>query len=291
VRLVYHPSVLGAAQIIFSDKKIDATREVILRALVADGVVAVDWENSSPLDLAVEDLEKSPEDGAQFSELPAAASKAKNYNKWEKDLAAWLYRSQKVELFKSSNLDQVSNPDESERDFRIRLQQAARERRDEAAERLRQKYAPRIAALEEKKRRAQQAVEREAEQAKGQKMQTAISFGATLLSSFMGRKAVSLSSLGRATSAARGVGRSIKESQDVGRAEETVAAVDAQMAELDAQFKQETDAIEASSDPQTETLETTVLKPKKANITINLLSLAWAPYWHDAQGQTTPAWE
>ena len=206
-------------------------------------------------------------------------------------MAAWLYRSQKVELFKSPNLGQTSNPDESERDFRIRLQQAARERRDEAAERLRQKYAPKIATLEGRKRRAQQAVEREAEQARGQKMQTAISFGATLLSSFMGRKAVSLSSLGRATSAARGVGRSIKESQDVGRAEETVAAVDQQMAELDAQFKAETAALEAASDPQTETLETAVVKPTKANITIKLLSLAWAPYWHDAQGQTIPAWE
>ncbi|HEV2826668.1 MAG TPA: hypothetical protein VGW76_03635 [Pyrinomonadaceae bacterium] len=289
--LLYQPAILGAAQVRFSDKKIDSSRELTALAPVSDGVVAVDWENSTTVELALEDLEQSPAEGAQFGELPSPASKAKSYGKWQKDMAAWLYRSQKIELFKSPRLDQTSNPDESERDFRIRLQQVARERRDEAAERLRQKYAPKVAALEEKKRRAQQAVEREAEQAKGQKMQTAISFGATLLSSFMGRKAVSLSSLGRATSAARGVGRSIKESQDVGRAEETVAAVDAQIAELDARFKEETNALEASVDPQTETLETTVIKPTKANIAINLLGLAWTPYWLDAQGRTTPAWE
>ena len=290
-QLVYHPTLLGAAQIRFSDKKFDTTRELTVLAPVSDGVMAVDWEDAAAVGLAIEDLEKAPEEGAQFSDLPGPASKAKSYDKWQKDMAAWLYRSQKVELFKSASLNQTSNPDESERDFRIRLQQAARERRDEAAERLRQKYAPKIASLDEKRRRAQQAVEREAEQARGQKMQTAISFGATLLSSFMGRKAVNLSSLGRATSAARGVGRSIKESQDVGRAEETVAAVDAQMAELDAQFKEETTALETSGDPQTETFETTVVKPTKANIAIKLLSLTWAPYWHDAQGQTTPAWE
>jgi hypothetical protein len=289
--LVYQPAILGAAQVRFSDKKIDTTRDLTLLAPVSDGVVAVDWENSAPVELDIEDLEKSPEEGAQFSELPGPASKAKSYAKWEKDMAAWLYRTQKVELFRSPSLEQTSNPDESERDFRVRLQLAARERRDEALERLRQKYAPKIAALEERKRRAQQAVEREAEQARGQKMQTAISFGATLLSSFMGRKAVSMSSLGRATSAVRGVGRSMKESQDVGRAEETVAAVDAQMADLDAQFKEETAANETSGDPQTETLETTVVKPTKANISIKLLSLAWTPYWRDARGQTTPAWE
>ena len=289
--LVYHPTVLAAAEVRFSNKEIDKTREMTLLALISDGVVAVDWESAGAVELAIEDLEKSPEESAQFIELPSPAAKAKSYDKWQKDIAGWLYRSQKLQLFTSTGLKQTSNPDESERDFRIRLQQAAREQRDGAAERLRQKYAPRIAALEEKKRRAEQAVEREAEQAKGQKMQTAISFGATLLSSFMGRKAVSLSSLGRATSAARGVGRSIKESQDVGRAEDTVAAVNEQLADLDAQFKAETDALEKSGDPQTEALETTVVKPTKANITIKLLSLAWAPYWRDAQGQTTPAWE
>ena len=122
-------------------------------------------------------------------------------------------------------------------------------------------------------------------------MQTAISFGATLLSSFLGRKTISLTSLGRATTAVRGVGRSMKESQDVGRAQETVAAINEQLAELDAQFKADTGAIEKSSDPQIEVLETTVVKPTKANITIKLLTLAWAPYWRDAQGQATPAWE
>jgi hypothetical protein len=38
------------------------------------------------------------------------------------------------------------------------------------------------------------------------------------------------------------------------------------MADLDAQFKAETDAIEKSGDPQTEALEAAVVKPTKANI-------------------------
>jgi hypothetical protein len=122
-------------------------------------------------------------------------------------------------------------------------------------------------------------------------MQTAISFGATLLSSFLGRKTISLTSLGRATTAVRGVGRSMKESQDVGRAQETVAAINEQLTELDTEFKSETDAIEKSADPQTEVLETATMKPTKANITIKLLTLAWAPYWRDAQGRITAAWE
>ena len=260
-------------------------------ASVTDGPVPVDWEGASAVEIEITDLERTPQDDARFAALPTTAGKAKSYSAWQKDFGSWVYRSQKLELSKSPSLGVASNPGESERDFRVRLQQLARERRDEAVERLRQKYAPKMAALEEKKRRAEQAVEREAEQAKSQKLQTAISFGATLLSSFMGRKAVSLSSLGRATTAAKGVGRSMKESADIGRAQETVEAVLQQQADLDAQFKEESESIERANDSQTEALETVTLKPTKANITVKLFTLVWAPHWQDEQGQTTPAWE
>lgn len=291
-KLVYHPALLGIADVGYSDsKKIDMSQPVSFLTPITAGPIAVDWEQATAVDIPAQDLESTPEEGAQFAELPANAAKAKSYDAWEKELATWLYRNQKLELLESPTLEIASNPGESERDFRVRLQQFAREQRDEKAEKLKQKYAPKIAALEEKARRAQQAVDREAEQAKGQKMQTAISFGATLLSSFMGRKAISLSTLGRATTAARSVGRSMKEAEDVGRAQETVAALNEQMAALDAQFKAETDALDKTFDPQTESLETICLKPKKSNIAIKLFTLAWAPYWHDAQGQTTPAWE
>jgi hypothetical protein len=290
--LVYHPALLGVAEIGYSDSKsIDMTQNLSLLAPMGTGPIAVDWGQASVVDLPVEDLEESPEAGAQFAELPGNASKSKSYDSWEKDLSTWIYRNQKLELMESPSLEIASNPGESERDFRVRLQQRAREQRDEAAEKLRQKYAPKMAALAEKKRRAEQAVEREAEQAKGQKLQTAISFGATLLSSFMGRKAISLTTLGRATTAARGVSRSMKEGEDVDRAQESVEAVNQQIAELDAQFKSETDSLERSNDAQTEPLETISLKPKKSNITVKLLTLVWVPYWHDAEGQAVSGWE
>ena len=173
----------------------------------------------------------------------------------------------------------------------MRLQQAAREQRDAAVEKLRQKYAPKIAALEEKKRRSEQAVAREAEQSKSQKFQTAISFGATVLGSFLGRKSIGLSTLGRATTAARGVSRSMKEAEDVGRAQETVEAVNQQLIDLDAQFKNDAAALEQSADTQNEPLETVSMKPTKANIAIQHFGLVWAPYWRDETGTATVAWE
>jgi len=291
-QLTYHPMVLGEAEVHYSSSdKIDLTQNLTLLTTIADGPVNVDWANGSTADLPIEDLETEPQERASFADVPGVAGKAKSYDTWKKDLANWIYRNQRLELFESPSLEIASNPGESERDFRVRLQQYAREQRDEAVEKLKKKYAPKIDALNEKKRRAEQAVDREAEQAKGQKLQTAISFGATLLSSFMGRKTVSLSTLGRATTAVRGVSKSMKESEDVGRAQETVEAITQQLADLDAEFKEETTKLEQSFDPQTEELSKVSLKPTKANIAVKFLTLAWAPYWQDSQGNATPGWE
>jgi hypothetical protein len=285
--LTYHPMLLGTAEVRYSNSKtVELTQQLNLLAAFADGPAGLDWSQATAIDLPVEDLESEPEAGAQFAEVPSEATKAKSYASWRKDLASWIYRNQRLELLESPTLEIVSNPGESERDFRVRLQQIAREQRDEAVEKLRRKYAPKFEVLEDRKRRAEQAVARETEQAQGQKMQTAISFGATLLSSFLGRKRASMSTLGRATTAARGVGRSMKEASDIERAQGNVEAVSQKLADLEADFQAETRALERSIDPQTEQLETVSLKPTKANIAVKVLTLAWAPYWNDK-----PAWE
>ncbi len=289
--LVYRPMLIGAAEIHYSNSKtIDLTQQLTLLAEISDGPVTLDWDHAVAIDVPIEDLESEPETGAEFAEVPAKAAKEKSYATWRKDLANWIYRNHRLELLESPTFQIASNPGESERDFRVRLQQIAREKRDEAVEKLRRKYAPKFEQLEERKRRAEQAVQRETEEAKGQKFQTAISVGATLLSSFLGRKRVSMSTLGRATTAARGASRSMKEADDVGRAEETVAAIAQKLADLDAEFKAETASLERSLDPQHEELGTVSLKPKKVNIDVKLVALAWAPYWRDAQGEATPAW-
>ena len=288
--LSYRPMLLGAAEIHYSKSKtIEMTQQVTLLTTINDGPIDLDWNEATSIELPAEDLESEPQADAQFTDVPPKASKVKSYATWRKDFASWLYRNQRLDLLESPSLDIASNPGESERDFRVRLQQLAREQRDQAVEKLRQKYASKFAQLEERKRRAEQAVAREAEQAKDQKYQTAISFGATLLSSFMGRKRGGV--LGRATTAARGVSRTMRQSDDVDRAEENVAAVSQSLADLEAQFRAEAETIERSLDPTTEQLDTVSLKPTKANINVKLLTLVWAPYWQDAQGEARPAWE
>ena len=161
--LTYQPMLLGASQVRVADSKagVDVTQDVTVLVPISDGPVAVDWDRAMEAGLAVADLESAPSDGAQFGSVPSAASKAKNYETWNKDFSGWLFRNQKVDLFKSPSTKEVFRPGESERDFRVRLQQSGREARDKQSESLRQKYALKIASLQDRIRRAGQMVERQ----------------------------------------------------------------------------------------------------------------------------------
>ncbi len=290
--LVYQPKLAGAARIAFTDPRngIDASQPCAFLAPITDSAIPVDWETAQEAGFALGDLEKTPQPGARFAGLPSPAGQARSYTAWTRDFTSWLYATQKLELFRSPSLKQASRPGEAERDFRVRMQVAAREQRDQAVEALRKKYAPRLAALQERLRKAQQAQERESVQARDAGLQTAISFGATLLSAFTGRKAASRSTLGRATTAVRGVSRTMSQRQDIERAGETVVAVKTQLDQLQAQFNEESSALEARIDPLAEALDALVVKPKKTDIAVQLVALAWAPYWQDSTGSITPAW-
>jgi hypothetical protein len=290
--LVYAPMLLGSSQIRFSDSKsgIDSTQDVTILAPISDAAVAVDWDQASAANLVVADLEQNPEESAEFLPLPASAGKVKSYTDWSKDFGGWLYRTQKVELLRSPSTTEVSNPGESERDFRVRLQQTGREQRDKGAEALRQKYASKIATLQDRIRRAELTKEKQEAESRSSQVQAAISVGASILGAFLGRKTISATNIGRATTAIRSAGRVMKESKDVGIAEENVAALQQQLADLEAQFESESDALAAATDPLNEKLDMISIKPTKANIAVKLVALAWTPYWRDGQGTLTQAW-
>ena len=271
------PALLGCAKVYFSDSKTGVATEVSsnLLAPFADGVTAVDWEQAEETDMDDASLTPVPPDGATYAPLPAAAQKPKSYDVWKKALIDNLTRTEELHLFKCTELALLSKPFEPERDFRIRLTQRAREETDRQKERLRTKYAPKRAVLEERMRKAQQAVEREAAQARDSKIGAAISFGSALLGAFLGKKTVSAANVGRAATGVRGVGRAVRESGDVDRAQETVAAIEQQIRDLDTQVETELGTMESRFDPQTTPLEDIVLKPKKSNVTVRFVGLVW----------------
>jgi hypothetical protein len=276
-QLVYRPALLGRGKLHFANAtaRIDHWKEV---AVLADGDLgntADVWANSKPLDTQVLELETSPVDGATFAELPDAMVKAKSYTLWTTALKNHLYGSQSLALFKSAALKATSQPGESERDFRIRLSQQARERRDEGVEKLRAKYESKLVTLREQLRRAEQRVEREEAQASQSTWQAAGSVISSLAGALLGRKKVSATNVGRAATAARAASRAAQQRGDVTHAAETVEAVQERIADLEGELRSEVEKLDSETAPESLPIERIELRPKKADIAVEPVALVW----------------
>jgi hypothetical protein len=290
--VTYHPAVLGVADVSFASAKYGVTeqRRVALLATMDDGPITLEWDNAERMALDPSALERGPVDGAAYGALPKAAANAKSYPAWSKAFQKWIVTNETVSLLRSAAFKQTSKPGEAERDFRIRLQLMAREARDHQIETLRGKYATKLASLQERLRRAEQAVQREQAQASQAKMDTAISVGGAILGAIFGRGKISAGAISKVGTAARGAGRAAQQQGDVTRANESVQALQLQYADLEAALQQDIDALGATYDAQQDALEAIPIKAKSGDVHLQLVALVWVPFRRDAAGMASAAW-
>ncbi len=279
-KVLYRPAVLGTGKVHFAQATsgVDVWKTLSLMAAVDEGSGPDLWGKATVLEEETPELESQPEARAGFAELPGELSRPKTYASLTTALKDHLYRNQKLALWKCAALKQVSQPGESESDFRVRLSQRGRESRDAAVEKLRQKYAPKIASLQEQLRKAQARVEREQAQASQQTLSTVLSMGSSILGAMFGRKLISSTNVTRAAGSMRAAGRAMQQRQDVSQASESVEAVQQRLADLDAQFKAETEKIQSGYDMDALALEEVSIQPKKADISISQVALVWEPW-------------
>ena len=278
-RIVYRPRIVALVSLGYSQArlKVEAQANLALGVDIEEGPMGLDWELAEELTLQAADLESKPEPDSGFAELPGSMARPKNYATWERQLKRWLRTARPITIYKSPRYKEYSRPDESEADFRIRLQQLANAARDVNVAKLRQRYDQKVSRLEERLRRSEQAMEREAEQARGAKIDTALSFGTAVLGALLGRKRVSVTSAGRVGTAMRKAGSARKQAGDVRRAKETVESIHAQLEELKLAFDAEVDALDDAYDAQEESLTETLVRPKTTEIEIRFFGLAWVP--------------
>ena len=216
-----------------------------------------------------------PAAGAGFGEVPGStlASKPQQH---AKALVDHVYRSSAVAVLRCPALKVTGAPDLPEGEFRAQLAQSLREKRDQAVDALRKKFAGRLSALEDRRRRAEQKLAREKDQASSETMSSALSVGGSLLGALFGggRRA---SALGKAATAARSMGRVGKERTDVTHAEADIAALREQYATLEAQLEAEVAGLESTFDPASIQVETVAVKPRKSDIEVTDLALVWRP--------------
>ncbi len=291
-RLVYRPALLGTADLHYVDAKLglDQWQTVAHLAPLADQVPSDTWDQAALLPNGAPELLSDPENEVEFSSLPSEATKGKRYESWAKKYKTHLYQTLPLTLFQCRPFKLVSQPGESEADFGIQVREASREKRDEAIEKLRKQYASKLERIEARRQTADRKVRVQEAQYQQAKAQTAISVGATVLGALFGRKAASIGTIGRASTAARGVGRAAREKGDIERAQQEVEELQAQLDALGAELEQELEAVRASMEEGISDVSEKTITPRKADIAIGKVALAWTPWRVDERGIAEPAY-
>jgi len=297
--LTYRPAVIAAAEVRYSSAKhgIEEIRPIRVLAALEEGAIPFSTDRAAATELEVDQLDTEPIDGATFQPLPADATQAKSYDRWGKELGRWIPTAFPITLLESRSHKVFSRPEENEREFRMRLADLGRESRDAAADKLRSKYEPKFRTLQERLRKAEQAVEKRSAESRQAMLNTGLSaIGAVLgaaaggksggkkgglLGAFLGAGA------SRATTTVRQAGRAAQTRQGIAHAAETVEAVQAQIAELEEQFQSDLGQIENSADAQ-ETLNEVVIRPPLNAVSMRVTALVWLPWGLGTAGEPVP---
>jgi hypothetical protein len=291
VQLIYEPAILGGADVRFVDRKrkIDEQVEKILLAPVPDDIRGVDWEEAEALSISLRDLSSGPErvgaeQGPFFAPVPEQANSARELKSIGKDLADWLYYNSRLTLAAHPELDIVQRPDEGERAFKIRLQQAARERRDAEVDALEEKYATRLDRLEDKLRKKERELTADEADHEARKREELIGAGETVLGLFMGRR--STRGISRAASKRRMTARAKLEIEET---RDELADIQEEIAEMESELKEAAEEIAQRWDDAVNELTTDEVKPRRTDVDVQLVALAWLPHWlidYDDRGRT-----
>jgi len=279
--LVYQPGILGLASLRYSDRKLGVDEQVE-RMLLADaeaGPAGYDWEHAEPISVRHRDLLRSAErveegQGPYFTAAPEGASTGRKLAAAGKQLADYLYYKNTLKINVHEQLGLAQGPREDERSFRIRLQQAARERRDAEVDKLAKQTATQIDRLTDKITKAQQRLAETQMQAQAKQTEQWINIGESVLGMFMGRR-----SSRAVSSAASKWNQASRAAAEVEETKQLLASMEAEVKQLEADLKARSDEITAQWDSVLDNIATTEVKLRRTDVNVEATMLGWAPYW------------
>ena len=217
--------------------------------------------------------------------LPESINEPREFNALKDDLIeSSLPQQQPEAAVQFSPVKVYSQPKENERDFRMRLSQSAREKRDEEVDSLNARYETRLRTLQDRLRRTQSTVAMKQADAEARKREVIVSAGESVLGMFLGRG-------DRYRSASTTLSKYRQKSAAEMRAQEAAESAETLQKDIDqiqSELQQETAAITARWDEATKKFEEVPVRPNRSDIEVDTMALAWAPNWQityrDRQG-------
>ena len=280
VQLRYRPAIFGSGTVRFLDRKRSIDEQTEKSFIIEDleRTSFVDWKAAKESPLEYNDLLNTKDQvsgkDAFFDLAPEVANSPKEFKKLSKDLNDFLYYNSALKLKKNRDLDVIQLPEESDRDFQIRLLQRSREKRDAEVDKLKGKYAKKLDKLDDKLSKLEFDLADDEADYKARKREEFVGAGESVLSIFMGSRRTS-----RATTIARRRRMTSKAKREIAETKEDIVRAKKDASKLEAELKKAVDQIVEKYEKGAEDLSVEEFKPKRTDVKINFVALAWRPYW------------
>lgn len=269
--LVYTPGVIGKAIIHFQDKNM-GLREDQERNLILSSSEFMNWEKSQ--EVKISGLLSGPEQKGKFSEIPSSLNDPKDFNELKKSFTDFLFYNSNFKLYHSAPLKIYSKPNESKAEFILKLNQMARESRDEEVDKIEQKYAKEFEKLKLKMSKSQDTLTKKQAAASSLKQEALLSAGESVVGMFMGRRSTS-----SASKAMNKYQKSKTVSVDIDKAQKDIVSINQEMESLENELKAQIEIIKQRREKEINEVKEVIIQPKKSDIEIKMVSLAWIPQW------------
>jgi len=276
----YEAAAVARVRMRFDDTKadlaIDQEWEAVLFPLAAQpdasGAVAVDYDDR--------DLRAAAPDGAVYVLPTAPVKDTRFWTDLKRSLVDHLVRNQTVEAYANRDLKLYSRPGESRDDFAKRCSEAADAKADEQAATLRDKYEAKARTLQTQLHTAEDRAELLRDQQRSSRVSEVAHVAGGILGSFLGGRSRA-STLSKMAGSLGGIasrrGRSSAAGDRVHAAENKVGQLQQTIADVEAELAQELTEIQSAWDAKAAAVQTVNVTLEKTDVSVAQLALAWLP--------------
>ncbi|MBI9048900.1 MAG: ATP-binding protein [Anaerolineaceae bacterium] len=286
LKVVYQPAVYLQTETTYYAKKFNLTMHKKHAAMIHElPSGSPRWEELSVEPLDEQDFLTSAESNGLFATLPDGFSNAKSIQGLDNALIDWIYRTGAATLTVNETLNVAMDPEEGKADFRKRCADAARDARDQEAQKLERALDKKLQTLETRIKRQEMEVDQQEAELGQRRMEEIGTAGSVLLKMLSSKKASLSSSMTKRRMTSKAKAELEQETQEL---EDMQAQLEDLMAEKEDVLKELNDKWANIVDDSTEISVT----PYKKDIYMAVFSVLWMPYYQlvdDDRAKLAPA--
>ncbi|MDJ0496515.1 MAG: ATP-binding protein [Acidimicrobiia bacterium] len=268
----YTAAIAARVNLTYDERAANLMHQEEWEAIVTPLELRLDAGNAVYVDYDERDLLPQAPDDARYVIPEGAIDKSTYWRGAESALKEFLYRGQKITIFKNAALKMYSRAEEAEEAFRTRCDMAAQEKADAEAAKLRDRYERRFTTLRNQIAAAERRAEEIAVDLQGARQQEIIEGAGSVINILLGRR-----STRSVTGSARNRRTTRSKETRLRTAQAKADDKYAELQDLEADLVEELEEINDRWENRGEEIEQVEVGLEKSDIQIAETALVWLP--------------